>query len=116
MKEFTNREIGDRIRIAREEKGYTKRELAEKVGIHESSIGRYENGEIRNAKVPVIHLIAKALNVNPMWLIGETEDKEDLNFVLEDAYFNFAKEMQEKNISQEDMEKLWQFYNMIKDS
>lgn len=115
---MTNKEIGNRIREAREKLGLTKSEVASKIKVADSTIKRYEDGEIEKIKIPVLEAIAKALNVNPMWLIGKVETPEVIEYKpkhqLEDVYFNFAKEMQEKNVSKEDMEKLWQFYDMIK--
>lgn len=116
MQEISNVEIGKRIKMAREEKGLTKRELAERIHIHESNVGRYENGEVKGIKLPIIQAMANVLGVSPMWLAGKTDDKNynSTEYVLEDAYFNFAKELQEKKVSKEDMDKLWQFYDMIK--
>jgi len=34
--------------------------------------------------------------------------------VLEDIYFSFAKNLQEKKVPKEDLEKLWKFYKEIK--
>ena len=113
---MTNKEIGNRIRQAREENGLTKKEVAMKIKVADSTIKRYEDGEIDKIKIPVIESIANALNVNPMWILGksDTPTLKDNKIKIEDAYFNFAKEMQEKKVSAEDMEKLWQFYEMIK--
>lgn len=70
-----NKEIGLRIRQAREECGLNKKELASKVKVADSTIKRYEDGEIVKIKMPVIESIANALKVNPMWLIGKTNNK-----------------------------------------
>lgn len=115
---MTNQEIGLRIKLVREEKGLTFQEIADKVGVAKSTIQRYEAGTIEKIKLPVVESIANVLEINPAWLIGKAESSEisvgRKDFNLEDSYFNFAKEMQEKKISNEDMEKLWQFYEMIK--
>lgn len=115
---FTNKQIGLRIKSTREERGMTLQEIANKIGVAKSTIQRYEAGTIENIKLPVISSIANALGVNPSWLIGKVDSPDavqDINsFALEDAYFSFAKEMQEKKVSKEDMKKLWQFYEMIK--
>ena len=115
---MTNQEIGRRIMYEREDRKLTKTELANIVKVATSTITRYEEGAINKIKIPVIESIAKALNVNPLWIIGKEESKEPKtqrnNLHLEDTYFNFAKEMQEKNISKDDIEKLWKFYEMIK--
>lgn len=114
---LSNKEIGLRIKSVREEKGMTLQEIATKIGVAKSTIQRYEAGTIDNIKLPIISSIANVLDVDPSWIIGkinERKQKNEKEYELKDAYFSFAKEMQEKNISDEDMEKLWQFYDMIK--
>ena len=50
-----------------------------------STIQRYEKGTISNLKLSIIESIAKALNVNPAWLIQKDVKKEttitDLDFI-----------------------------------
>lgn len=115
FKLLSNKEIGLRIKTVREEKGMTLQEVADKVGIAKSTVQRYEAGSIEKIKLPVISSIAKVLDVNPAWLIGKSDEKTDSGeYELKDAYFNFAKELQEKKVPKEDLEKLWKFYEMIK--
>lgn len=114
---LTNKQIGLRIKSVREEKGMTLQEIANKIGVAKSTIQRYEAGAIDNIKLPIISSISSVLNVDPSWIIGKTDKRGPAskeNHELEDTYFSFAKEMQEKKVSNEDMEKLWQFYEMIK--
>jgi repressor LexA len=67
--EKMNKEIGNRIKSKRIEKGLTLKELGDKVGVASSTILRYENGKINTIKLPVIESIAKALEVDPAWLV-----------------------------------------------
>lgn len=55
------------------QQGRTKRELAEKTGITEVTIGRYANGE-RIPKGPAIVKCAKALGVTCDYLLGLSDD------------------------------------------
>lgn len=55
------------------QQGRTKRELAEKTGITEVTIGRYTNGE-RIPKGPAIVKCAKALGVTCDYLLGLSDD------------------------------------------
>ncbi|WP_051931883.1 helix-turn-helix transcriptional regulator [Clostridium sp. KNHs214] len=73
---INNIEIGKRIKERREELGLTIQYIADKVKVHKSTIQRYETGNIKDIKIPVIESIAKALQVNPMWIIGEVNIKE----------------------------------------
>lgn len=70
--------IGDKIRIRREELGMTQMDLAEKVGyVSRSSVAKVEanaNGMTRNK----VLLFAKALNVTPEYLLGWDGDEKKL--------------------------------------
>lgn len=76
---MTNKEIGQRIADARTERDLTMDDIAQKIGVAKSTIQRYEKGTIKKLKLPVIESIAAALNVNPNWLIGKTNDPEPRN-------------------------------------
>lgn len=77
---MNSKQIGIRIRQAREACGLNRKELASKISVAASTITRYENGEIEKPKIPVIDSIARALDVNPMWLSGKSpyEKSQDM--------------------------------------
>lgn len=66
-----NKQIGDRIKNRRKELKFTLQEIADRVGVASSTIQRYESGRISQLKLPVLESIAKAINVNPVWLMKE---------------------------------------------
>ncbi|HBG1534364.1 TPA: helix-turn-helix domain-containing protein [Clostridioides difficile] len=70
-----NKEIGKRIKDARENLGLTLKDIAECVGVAVSTIQRYEKGEISQLKLPVLASIAKALNVDLTWITNGIENK-----------------------------------------
>lgn len=70
---LSNIEIGMRISNTRSILGLTLEEVASKVGVAKSTILRYEKGSIEKIKLPVIESIANVLNVDPNWLIGNTD-------------------------------------------
>ena len=65
--------VKDIIKSKRLELGMTMKELAEKVGVSEGTISRWESGEIANMRRNVIVSLAKALNTTPAVLMGWTE-------------------------------------------
>lgn len=79
-----NKEIGNRIKQAREKKGITLQDVADIVGVAKSTIQRYESGSISKLKLPVIESISNALDVSPLWItlksdsIHDTEQKNKL--------------------------------------
>lgn len=70
--------VGRNIKQARKKRHLKQKELAEIIGYTESSISKYEQGltEIPNS---VIELIAKALQVSPLQLLGSEEWDEAFN-------------------------------------
>lgn len=70
-------EIGKRIYDRRMELGLTLQEVADRVGVQNSTIYRYEKGEIKRIKLPVVEAIASALQISPGYLIGR-EDKKNI--------------------------------------
>jgi transcriptional regulator with XRE-family HTH domain len=56
--------VGRKIRIQRHKFGITQEELADKTGLHVSTIGRIERGEI-NTPLQTLNKIAGALKLNP---------------------------------------------------
>ena len=71
-----NEEIGKRIQQRRKALNISVVDIATYTGLSKATIHRYENGDIRNIKLPVVETIATILNVNPLWLIGKSEIME----------------------------------------
>lgn len=57
------RELGERLRKARDARGWTQDELAQKCELHRTFIGSVERGE-RNVSILNLRAIARALKVS----------------------------------------------------
>lgn len=66
--------IGDKLRQRRKEVGLSLKEVADKVGVAEATVSRWERGDIANMKRNFIVQYAKALSVSPMFLLELTEE------------------------------------------
>lgn len=66
------KEIGAKIYAQRKALGLTLQEVADRVHVARSTIQRYEAGNIKNIKMPVLSSIAQALEISPDWLIGKS--------------------------------------------
>lgn len=64
-----------RLKETRLEKNVSSKELGEALGIHKATIHRYEHGDFKGIKTPLLQAIADYLNVNPDYLIGATDNK-----------------------------------------
>ena len=67
-------EIGLRIKQKRKSLSLTQFELAERVGLTESSISRYESGKISTMPTSTVNKICKVLNLKPSELLGLTPE------------------------------------------
>lgn len=65
MKKYSvNKKVGKKVKKARKELKLTQEELAERVGMHYTTISRIETGD-SNPPVQTIAKIAKALKISP---------------------------------------------------
>lgn len=78
-------QIGLKIKQKRKSLDLTQLQLAEKIGLTESSISRYESGKIATMPTSTINKICKVLNIEPSELLGLTPKKSfeyDLKEIL----------------------------------
>jgi transcriptional regulator with XRE-family HTH domain len=61
--------FGERLRALRKEKGYTQGELAEKIGINNNILSKYETDKVQPT-LERIEWICSALNVSATELLG----------------------------------------------
>lgn len=70
--------IGEYIKTKRIERKLTLEELGNLVGVGKSTVRKWENGMIKNIKRDKISLLAKALDISPLNLLGMNEEDEDI--------------------------------------
>jgi transcriptional regulator with XRE-family HTH domain len=97
------RDIGIRLRHARKLRGMTQVKLAQSIGVKQASVSQVETGESRSLRGNTLVAIAKALRVNPEWLMhgkGTMERKDvplsDEAVVLAQAWQRLAPELRDK--------------------
>ena len=69
--------VGQRIKILREQLGIPQSELARMVGITKQSLYKYESSIITNIPSNKIEVIAKKLNTTPAYLMGWVDNEDD---------------------------------------
>ncbi|KAF0092211.1 MAG: XRE family transcriptional regulator [Fusobacteria bacterium] len=70
-------EIRERIAKVRKNKDMSYQDLADITGISPSTLQRYETGNIDKMPITKLELIAKALGVEPAYLMGWEEDTHE---------------------------------------
>ena len=67
--------IGEKIKKARLEKGYTQEELGNLIGVQKSAVAKYEKGRVVNIKRSVLAKISQVLEIPPVELVSDIEEK-----------------------------------------
>lgn len=108
--------VKDIIREKRLALGMTMKEVADKVGVSEATISRWESGEIANMRRGAIFSLAKALNISPNEIMGWESsdtpappatdpasillDDEEIRSLARNGLENLPPEQQEKKKAQ----------------
>lgn len=102
--------IGERIKNRRKELKLSVDEVAKKLGKNRATIYRYESDEIEDMPISVIADLAKILDVDPGFLMGWTDLKEDLTATSEYTYIptsiSAGTPMATESITEQDVEKI----------
>ena len=69
--------FGERVAKARDKRGWTQQELAERAGVRYETINRIEKGKHVEPRVYVAVALAKALGTTVDYLAGMYEDETD---------------------------------------
>lgn len=99
-----------RMKQSREKQGITLAELGRRIGKTEATVQRYESGNIKNLKNDTIENIAKALNVNPAYLMGWNDEENDTQPEQDTIAAHFDKE----NLTDAEKQEVEDFINYLK--
>ena len=110
--------IMNRIQSRRLELKLSYQDLASKTNMSKSTLQRYETGSIKNMPVDKLGIIATALDVSPLWLLGfdenennnklsdeeqqHIEDLRKLNDIGKNKVINYTKDLIEMPKYQKD--------------
>ena len=70
------RDMAQRIKELRTQKGLTLEQVADVVGVGKSTVRKWETGMIANMRRDKIAALAKALGTTPAYLMGWKEDEQ----------------------------------------
>jgi transcriptional regulator with XRE-family HTH domain len=106
------RKYGDRIREIREKHGDTRLDLANKIGMSESGLGKIERGE-RNFKPGLLEQIAKVYDTPLSYFYGkEGELPEELKEKGAE-WIAFIDEMEERKLTPEQIKATLEFLDKM---
>jgi transcriptional regulator with XRE-family HTH domain len=67
------------IKARRKELGLSQQEVGDYVGVSSTTVGRWENGQIKDMKRDSVKKLSEILNVSPLDLIGGDIDLNDIS-------------------------------------
>lgn len=85
-------EIGEKLKEARIAKGLTQTELAQKLGVGQSAVGKWERGIVTNIKRSMIQQIASALDISPLLVVGIIPEEKDKPKTITISAEDFSEE------------------------
>jgi repressor LexA len=71
--------LGERIKQRRSELGLTLEDVGEQLGVHRSTVLRYERGDTARIPLDTIEKIAEILHTTPSWLLGWDDEDDGLD-------------------------------------
>jgi transcriptional regulator with XRE-family HTH domain len=99
---------GKAIRDLRERRGDTREELAKKLEMSESGLGKYERGE-RNIKPEFLEQVAKVYDVPLSYFYGEEGELPEELKKVGAKWITFIKEMEERELTPEQIKATLEF-------
>lgn len=115
--------LGNRIKCLREKNSISQKEFAQKIGISNAVLSRYESDN-RKPDYDTLQLIADSLDVSTDYLLGRTDllepltinDKVASTFINDSELYSWYKELP---LSPEDklrkLKKIWEIINDIEE-
>ena len=79
-------DIKEKLKSRRKELNLTMLDVANKVGVSEATISRWESGDIANMRRDKIVLLANALQVSPSFIMGWEPEEDSIASDLQAAF------------------------------
>ena len=105
--------MANRIREIRKSKGMTLLQLAERLGVSESTVQRYESGNIKNLKYETMTDLSIIFNCSPSYLMGWDEKIIDADFKIELSNEELLRIKKERSLNGEGIKALRSYLDYL---
>lgn len=85
--------LPSKLQKAREESGFTQKEVANETGIDQSTIARYETGE-RKPNIENLGILADFYEISVDWLLGTNPSKKNNS---KKGFWKYGNEIEQKH-------------------
>lgn len=100
--------MNNHIKEIRIQKGMTLLQLAEKLGLSESTVQRYESGNIKRMNYDIIVEMAEILDCDPAYMMGFKNEVEGENSTLKKEYYKDAAIVAQKILENRELQLLFE--------
>jgi transcriptional regulator with XRE-family HTH domain len=107
--------ISKKIREIRTKNGHTLEELGEKLNLNPSNLSKIERG-IRKPQIELVEQIANIYNVPLSYFFGETAEAPEELKKLGAEWVAFAEEMEDREITPEEIRAILEVLNKVNKS
>lgn len=115
MDKINYKVVRKRLEFARERSKISLEEIGKKLGVHKSTISRWENGYTKKIQLPVFEALADIYDVNVMWLMGYDVPMEKAPNKNKDIrYASYKGYLDDNDLEPEDIEEIERFIEFIK--
>lgn len=104
--------LGNKVREIRQKHGHTLEELGDKLSFNPSNLSKIERG-IRKPTIELIEQIAKLYDVPLSYFFGEEAEMPDELRELGAEWITFVEEMEEKNITPDEIKAIMEIMKKI---
>ncbi|WP_226085680.1 helix-turn-helix domain-containing protein [Mesobacillus sp. S13] len=105
-------DIGQKIRYLRTKNGHTLEELGNKLNFNYSNLSKIERGA-RKPTLEILEDIAKIYDVPVSFFFGETQELPEELKQLGEGWIKFAKKMEKRNLTPEEIEATLDFLEKL---
>lgn len=102
--EELDKQIGEKLKKIREQKNLTMRDVAEKIGIDHSYVSKIEKGKIPS--LDKLKKLCALYGINVSSLFGDEINTPDELGQLGVKWITFAKEMEERDLTPEEIKQI----------
>ncbi|MDC3413851.1 helix-turn-helix domain-containing protein [Terrihalobacillus insolitus] len=99
------KEVGKRIKELRTKRGITLKDLGEAIDFNYSNLSKIERGE-RKPTIELLEKLSNFFNVEISYLFGTSQEPSTELKDIGVEWISFSKEMQEKDISLDELKRM----------
>lgn len=94
MEKIIYEKVGARLKYSRELRDISLEKAGVVIGVHKSTLLRWEQGKTEKFKIPVLEALANLYNVNPAWLMGyDVPMEKNHQYIRKDVISNKVVEI-----------------------